>query len=173
MHAESPPQAVADNFQIRPSTAHDAMLILGFIRELAEYEKLAHEVTATEQDIQAQLFGPKPKAECVIAQLDGKPMGFALYFHNFSTFLGKPGLYLEDLYVKPEFRGRGYGKRLLAYLAKLAVARGCGRFEWAVLDWNAPAIRFYQGLGAEMLQSWRINRVSGRALQKLAADAHD
>ena len=160
-------------FHIRPSTTSDSALILGFIRELAEYEKLAHEVSATEQDIQTQLFGAKPRAECVIAELDGRPIGFALYFHNFSTFLGKPGLYLEDLYVQPEFRGRGYGKRLLTCLAKLALARGCGRFEWAVLDWNAPAIRFYQSLGAEMLQSWRINRVSGPALQKLAAGARD
>ena len=173
MNAKSPPQTAAGNFQIRPSTAHDAALILGFIRELAEYERLAHEVTATEQDIQAQLFGPKPKAECVIAQLDGKPIGFALYFHNFSTFVGKPGLYLEDLYVKPEFRGRGYGRRLLSYLARLAMARGCGRFEWAVLDWNAPAIRFYEGLGAKMMQSWRINRLSGSALQELAAETRD
>jgi len=173
MHAKSPLETAAGNFQIRPSTAHDAALILDFIRELAEYEKLAHEVTATEQDIQAQLFGSKPKAECVIAELDGKPIGFALYFHNFSTFVGKPGLYLEDLYIKPEFRGRGYGRRLLSYLAKLAVARGCGRFEWAVLDWNAPAIRFYASLGAEMMQSWRINRLSGSALQKLAAETRD
>ena len=170
MNAKSPPQTAAGDFQIRPSTVHDAALILGFIRELAEYEKLAHEVTATEQDIQAQLFGPKPKAECVIAEHDGKPIGFALYFHNFSTFVGKPGLYLEDLYIKPEFRGRGCGRQLLSYLAKLALARGCERFEWAVLDWNAPAIQFYASLGARMMQSWRINRLNGSALQKLAAE---
>lgn len=162
-----------DTFRIRPSTPHDAALILGFIRELAEYEKLAHEVTATEQDIQTQLFGPSPKAECVIAEVDGAPVGFALFFHNFSTFVGKPGLYLEDLYVKPEFRGKGFGRQLLSYLAKLALARDCGRFEWAVLDWNAPAIRFYKSLGARMMESWRINRLSGGALEKLAAEAHD
>lgn len=160
-------------FHIRPSTTSDSALILGFIRELAEYEKLAHEVTATEQDIQAQLFGSKPKAECVIAEFEGKAIGFALYFHNFSTFVGKPGLYLEDLYVKPAFRGKGYGRRLLSYLAKLAIERGCGRFEWAVLDWNAPAIRFYQSLGAKMMESWRINRLSGNALEKLAAETRD
>lgn len=164
---------VSDTFHIRPSTVRDAGLILGFIRELAEYEKLAHEVVATEADIRAQLFGPNPKAECVIAELDGKPVGFALYFHNFSTFVAKPGLYLEDLYVKPEFRGKGYGRRLLSYLAKLAVTCDCGRFEWAVLDWNAPAIHFYQGLGAKMMQSWRINRLSGNALQQLAAETRD
>lgn len=160
-------------FHIRPSTARDAALILGFIRELAEYEKLAHEVTATEQDIQLQLFGSNPKAECVIAELDGAPIGFALYFHNFSTFLAKPGLYLEDLYIKPQFRGHGYGRRLLSHLAKLAMTRGCGRFEWAVLDWNEPAIRFYQSFGAEMMEAWRINRLSGEALQKLAAEVQD
>jgi len=164
---------VDETFHIRPSTNRDAGLILGFIRELAEYEKLAHEVTATEQDIQTQLFGSSPKSECVIAELGGTAIGFALYFHNFSTFVGKPGLYLEDLYVKPAFRGKGYGRRLLSYLAKLAMTRGCGRFEWAVLDWNAPAIRFYQSLGAKMMESWRINRLSGAALQKLAAETHD
>lgn len=163
----------ANAVRIRPSTAHDSALILGFIRELAAYEKLAHEVTATEQDIQTQLFGSAPKAECVIAELDGQAIGFALYFHNFSTFVGKPGLYLEDLYIKPEFRGRGCGRRLLGYLAKLAIERGCGRFEWAVLDWNTPAIRFYQSLGAQMMQTWRINRLSGGALQKLAAETRD
>jgi GNAT superfamily N-acetyltransferase len=157
--------------RIRPATRADAALILGFIRELAEYEKLLHEVKATPADIEQQLFGPKPAAECVVAELDGKPAGFALFFHNFSTFLAKPGLYLEDLYVKPELRGKGVGKQLLAHLAALALQRDCGRFEWAVLDWNAPAIEFYQNLGAEMMQSWKINRLTGESLKKLAAEA--
>ena len=160
-----------DDFRIRPAAPADAALILSLIRELAEYEKLAHEVTATEADIRRALFGARPAAECVIAEAGGKPVGFALYFHNFSTFLGRAGIYLEDLYVKPEQRGKGYGKRLLAHLAKLTLERNCGRFEWAVLDCNAPAIKFYQGLGAEMMESWKINRLTGEALQKLAAEA--
>lgn len=163
----------ADTFHIRPSTAEDSALILGFIRELADYEKLAFEVAATEQDVQTQLFGARPRAECVIAEVEGSAIGFALYFHNFSTFLAKPGLYLEDLYVKQEFRGQGYGRRLLSYLAKLALDRGCGRFEWAVLDWNEPAIRFYQSLGAKIMDAWRINRLSGNALHKLADESRN
>ncbi|MGH8278101.1 MAG: GNAT family N-acetyltransferase [Gammaproteobacteria bacterium] len=162
-----------DTFRIRPSTAKDSALILGFIRELADYEKMAFEVTATEKDIRTQLFGEHPRAECVLAELDSKAIGFALYFHNFSTFLAKPGLYLEDLFIRREFRGRGYGRKLLSHLARLALARGCGRFEWAVLDWNEPAIRFYQSLGARILDDWRINRVSGSALEKLAGEARD
>src|SRR5579872_7442819 len=138
---------MSDSIHIRSAVAADVPLILGFIRELAEYEKLAHEVVATEAVLRESLFGARPAAECLIAESGGKPAGFALFFHNFSTFLGKPGLYLEDLYVKPELRGQGVGRKLLAHLARLAVSRGCGRFEWAVLDWNEPAIRFYQGLG--------------------------
>lgn len=161
------------HFRIRSARPGDAPLILNFIRELASYEKLSHEVTATESGIQDHLFSPHPKAECIIAEHDGTAIGFALYFHNFSTFLGKPGLYLEDLYVQPAFRGRGYGRRLLSHLAKLALARGCGRFEWAVLDWNAPAIGFYQKLGAKLMADWRINRLSGSALEKLASEAPD
>jgi GNAT superfamily N-acetyltransferase len=156
---------------IRPATAADAALILSLIRELADYEKMLDEVTATEADIRHTLFGPKPSAECVIAEHAGKPAGFALFFHNYSTFMGKPGLYLEDLYVKPELRGKGIGKLLLAHLAALALARGCGRFEWAVLDWNAPAIQFYQSLGAKMMESWKINRLAGEPLERLAAEA--
>ena len=160
-------------FRIRSAQAGDAPLILNFIRELASYEKLAHEVSATERDIQDNLFGAHPRAECIIAAHAGAAIGFALYFHNFSTFLGKPGLYLEDLYVQPAFRGRGYGRKLLSHLAKLALNRGCGRFEWAVLDWNAPAIGFYQRLGAKLMTDWRINRLSGSALEKLASEASD
>lgn len=159
------------HFFIRGARPDDAPLILNFIRELASYEKLAHEVSATKSDIERNLFGAHPKAECIIAEHAGTAIGFALYFHNFSTFLGKPGLYLEDLYVQPAFRGRGYGRKLLSHLAKLALVRGCGRFEWAVLDWNAPAIGFYQKLGANMMADWRINRLSGSALEKLASEA--
>ena len=160
-----------DDFRIRPAAHTDVALILSLIRELAVFEKLAHEVTATEADIRTALFGARPAAECVIAEAGGKPAGFALYFHNFSTFLGRAGIYLEDLYVKPDQRGKGYGKRLLAHLAKLTLERNCGRFEWAVLDWNEPAIKFYKSLGAEMMESWKINRLTGAALQKLASEA--
>jgi GNAT superfamily N-acetyltransferase len=158
---------------IRPARPHESALVLDLIRGLAEYEKLAHEVVATEQDIQSALFGKQPSAECLIAELGDTPIGFALFFHNFSTFAGKPGLYLEDLFIKPEFRGRGYGRKMLAHLANLAVQRGCGRFEWAVLDWNAPAIRFYESLGAKIKQEWKINRLNGDALKRLAAEAGD
>jgi GNAT superfamily N-acetyltransferase len=161
----------SETLHIRAAAPADAPLILQLIRELADYEKLSHHVVASEDSIRTALFGPKPAAECLIAELAGKPVGFALFFHNFSTFLGRAGLYLEDLYVQPEYRGKGVGRRLLAQLARLALQRGCGRFEWAVLDWNAPAIRFYQSLGAQMLEDWKINRLTGEALEKLAAEA--
>jgi GNAT superfamily N-acetyltransferase len=154
---------------IRAAQADDADLVLQFIHELAEYEKLAHEVRATREDIHAALFGPRPYAEAIIGCLDGQPCGFALFFHNFSTFLGKPGLYLEDLYVRPAARGRGLGTRMLAWLARLALERGCGRFEWAVLDWNEPALRVYRSLGARAADDWTIHRVTGEALVRLAA----
>jgi GNAT superfamily N-acetyltransferase len=154
--------------RIRPATAADVPLILRLIRELAEYEKLAHEVTATEADLHESLFGPRPIIEVLIAEADGDVAGYALFFHNYSTFLCKRGLYLEDLFVRPPFRGRGIGKVLLTHLAKLAVARGCLRFEWAVLDWNEPAIEFYRGLGARPLEDWTVFRVTGAALQQLA-----
>ena len=157
--------------RIRPAAPADVPLILTLIRELAEFEKLAGEVSATEADLKTALFGARPHAECVIAELGGKPAGFALFFHNFSTFLAKPGIYLEDLYVKPELRGKGVGRALLAHLASLALRRGCGRFEWAVLDWNEPAIGFYKSLGAKMMDDWKINRLTGKALEKLAAEA--
>jgi GNAT superfamily N-acetyltransferase len=162
---------MAETCRIRPAAPEDVPLILSLIRQLAEYEKLLHEVKATEAELKTALFGARPYAECVIAEMGGKPAGFALFFHNFSTFLAKPGLYLEDLYVKPELRGKGVGRKLLAHLAALALARGCGRFEWAVLDWNAPAIKFYKDLGAAMMETWKINRLTGKALEKLAADA--
>jgi GNAT superfamily N-acetyltransferase len=127
-----------------------------------------HEVQATEEGLQASLFGPRPAAEVVIARIEGQPVGFAVYFHNYSTFVGRPGLYLEDLFVLPDSRGKGYGKALMLHLARLAVERGCGRFEWSVLDWNQPSIEFYQSLGAELLPDWRICRVTGTALSQLA-----
>ncbi|MBI1761416.1 MAG: GNAT family N-acetyltransferase [Acidobacteria bacterium] len=154
--------------QIKPATAADVPLILAFIRGLAEYEKLAHEVIATEALLHEQLFSERPNAEVVIAYLVGEPVGFALFFHNFSTFLGRRGLYLEDLFVKPEVRGQGVGRALLGYLARLAVARGCGRFEWAVLDWNEPAIKFYKSLGTQPLNEWTVYRLTGEALNQLA-----
>ncbi len=153
---------------IRPGGEADCALILQFIRELAEYERLAHCVVVSEEALREHLFGASPRAEVLIAQVAREPVGFALYFHNFSTFLGQPGLYLEDLYVRPEFRGRGIGGTFLAALAGIAIERGCGRMEWAVLDWNQPAIDFYDSLGARQLNDWIMTRISGEALRELA-----
>ena len=155
--------------EMRVATEDDVPLILSFIRELAEYEKLSHEVVATEDVLRGSLFGERTGAEVVICSLSGTPAGFALFFHNFSTFLGRPGLYLEDLYVKPEMRGRGLGRALLVHLAKLARERGCGRMEWSVLDWNEPAIKLYKGIGAVPMDEWTVYRVTGEALENLAA----
>lgn len=152
---------------IRPAVREDAGRILAFIRELAEYEKLAHEAVADEAGLARQLFGPTPRAEVLIAEVDGEAAGFALFFHNFSTFVGKPGLYLEDLFVRPEHRGLGIGQALLRRLAQLAVERGCGRFEWSVLDWNVNAIGFYERMGATVMPDWRICRVTGDALRAM------
>jgi GNAT superfamily N-acetyltransferase len=156
--------------RIEPATERDVPLIFSLIRGLAEYEKLAHDVTATEEKLRETLFGPRPAAEVVIAYADGTPAGFALFFHNYSTFLAQPGVYLEDLYVLPEWRGRGIGKRLLTHLAKIAVERNCGRLEWSVLDWNEPAIGFYKRLGARLMEEWSIFRVTGDALRTLAGE---
>ena len=156
---------------IRPATEADLPLILRFIRELADYEKLAHEVVADEASLRRALFPAAPAtplAHCVIATADDEPAGFALYFFNYSTFLARPGLYLEDLFVRPAFRGRGLGKALLLHLAQIANARGCGRMEWAVLDWNQPAIAFYESLGARRMQEWQICRLTGEALSRYA-----
>ncbi|MHC5375170.1 N-acetyltransferase family protein [Enterococcus sp. LJL120] len=153
---------------IRRATEQDVPLILNFIKELAVYEKMLTDVTATEELLRENLF-EKQRAEVIIGEVDEQPVAFALFFTNFSTFVGKPGLYLEDLFVKPEFRGAGFGQQILAYLANLAVARDYGRFEWVVLDWNQPSIDFYQKMGAVAMDEWRIFRVSGPALEKLAA----
>ena len=152
---------------LRPAAPSDLPAILGFIRELAAYERLEHQVVATEALLAEHLFGPRPAAEVVIAEVDGRAVGFALFFHNFSTFLGRPGMFLEDLYVQPHARGLGIGRALLRHLAGLAVERGCGRLDWNVLDWNAPAIGFYQKLGAEVLPDWRTCRLTGDALKAL------
>ena len=155
--------------EIRPGTEEDVPLILSFIRELAEYERLSHEVVASEEMLRESLFGERRVAEVLLGYLDGAPAGFALFFHNFSTFLGRPGIYLEDLYVKPEFRGAGVGRALLVHLARIARERGCGRLEWSVLDWNEPAIGFYKRLGASPVSGWTVYRVTDEALEGLAA----
>jgi GNAT superfamily N-acetyltransferase len=154
---------------LRPARRDDIPLILALIGELAEYERLADEAVATAADLEMALFGPRPAAEVAIAECDGRPAGFALFFVSFSTFVGKPGLYLEDLFVRPPFRGRGVGRRLMTHLARLAVERGYGRFEWSVLDWNTPAIDFYRRLGARPMDGWTVQRVDGDALRALAA----
>jgi GNAT superfamily N-acetyltransferase len=155
--------------RVRNAIAEDVPLILDLIRELAEYEKLSHEVVVTEDGLRRSLFGELPAAEVMIGEFEGLPAAFALFFHNFSTFLGKPGIYLEDLYVRPRFRGRGMGKAMLVRLARLARERGCGRLEWSVLDWNEPSIRFYESLGAVAMNDWTVHRVTGEALDRLAA----
>ena len=153
---------------IRPAEAHELPLVLEFIRELAVYERLEHEVQVTTADLAVALFGPRPFAEVVFACLEGEPVGFALFFQNFSTFLGKPGIYLEDLFVRPQARGHGIGRRLLAWLAHTTLERGCARLDWAVLDWNLPSIGFYRSLGAVAQDQWTTMRVSGAALERLA-----
>jgi GNAT superfamily N-acetyltransferase len=167
-----PPEPIATQdpgTTLRFATEADVPTILDLIRGLADYEKLAHEVVADEATLARSLFGGRQVAEVVIADHEGTPAGFALFFHNFSTFLGLPGIYLEDLFVRPELRGRGIGESLLAFLGKLSVERGCGRLEWSVLDWNEPAIRFYLRLGAVRMEEWTVHRVTGEALHALAA----
>ncbi len=154
---------------IAPAQPADAALIVALVRELAEYERLLQDVRITPDDVHRDLFGPRAFAEAVIARVGDEPAGFALWFHNYSTFAGRPGLYLEDLFVRPAFRGRGYGEALLRYLARVTVERGCARFEWSVLDWNEPAIAFYRKLGAVPMDDWTVQRVSGDALLALAA----
>ncbi len=156
------------NLRLRFATADDVGQILRFIKGLAEYERLAHEVVADEATLRANLFGERRVAEVIIAELHGAPAGFALFFHSFSTFLGRPGVYLEDLFVEPDLRGKGVGRELLSCLARLALDRGCGRLEWSVLDWNQPAIRFYENLGAQAMDEWTVYRVTGDPLAALA-----
>ncbi len=162
-------ERVSSPARLRPAEPADVPQILRFIRDLAAYEKLEHQVVATEPQLADHLFGDRPMAEVVMAEIDGRPAGFALFFPNFSTFLGRPGLYLEDLYVAPEFRGCGVGRQLLQHLAHLAITRGWGRMDWNVLDWNEPAVGFYQRLGATVMPDWRTCRLSGDALARLAS----
>ena len=154
--------------KLRPATIDDVPLILQFIRELAEYERMLDDVVATEDMLRETLFGPRPAAEVILCHEGDVPAGFALFFHNYSTFRGRPGIYLEDLFVRPEFRGKGYGKLLLATLAQLCVERNCARLEWWVLDWNTPSINFYKNLGALPMDEWTVYRLTGAALSKLA-----
>ena len=157
-----------DDFFIRKAEKADVSLVLDFIKKLAAYERLSHEVVATEEQLTKYLFGEEQVAEVVLGYYRDVPVGFALYFYNFSTFLAKPGIYLEDLYVLEEQRGMGFGKALLTYLARLAVEKDCGRLEWAVLDWNEPSIEFYKSLGANIMEEWLVNRLSGEGLIKLS-----
>ena len=157
-----------ENFAIRPATAADVPIILELIRALATYERAPNDVTATEDGLSKVLFGEKPAAEVLLAFENETAVGFAVFFHNFSTWLGRPGLYLEDLFVRPEDRGKGYGRALLIHLAKIARARGCGRMEWAVLDWNEPAIEFYRKLGAKSMDEWTVFRLKRDGIAKLA-----
>jgi len=161
--------STTENFKIRPAEESDVKLILQFIKGLGEYEKLSHEVVATEEKLRKTLFKQK-MAEVIIGEYGGEPVGFALFFHNYSTFLGQAGIYLEDLYIIPEMRGKGFGKTMLKHLAKLAVDRDCGRLEWACLDWNEPSICFYKGLGAKALEDWTVYRVTGETLVEMAKD---
>ncbi len=158
----------AAQFTIRPANIADIPLILQLIRDLATYERAPNDVTATEEQLGQVLFGDKPSAEVVLGFEGEWPVGFAVFFHNFSTWLGRPGLYLEDLFVQPEKRGRGYGRALLAHLAGIARERGCGRMEWAVLDWNDPAIQFYRKLGATPMEEWTVFRLTSDGISKLA-----
>ncbi len=156
---------------IRPATPNDVPLIQQFIRDLAEYERSPDSAVATQKDLMRDGFGPEPKYRCIIAEWDGKPAGFAFFFYNYSTWQGRPGLYLEDLFVKPSFRGKGIGKALLLHLAQIAVDENCGRFQWQVLDWNTPAIDFYKSLGAKTMNEWLTMRVEGDDIRKLANSA--
>lgn len=158
-----------EHVTIVPARPDDVPIILGLIKALADYERLSDQVVATEAGLRVQLFGDRPAAEVVLAHVDDTVVGFALFFHNFSTFLGQPGLYLEDLFVVPEWRGRGVGRQLLAYLAALAVERRCGRMEWSVLDWNTSAIGFYERLGATLMKDWKLCRLTGESLARAAA----
>lgn len=153
---------------IRPARRDDVPLLLTFIRDLAEYERLSHEVTATERDLAETLFGPRPGAEVLLGFTANQPAAFALFFPNYSTFLGKPGIYLEDLFVRPAWRGKGFGRAMLSAVASIAVERGCGRLEWSCLDWNEPSIGFYKSLGARAMEDWTVYRLTGETLRSFA-----
>ncbi len=158
------------SLSIRPAAASDAALVFAFIRELAEYERLAHEVDATEDDIATALFGPDPRVFADIAEWEGEPAGFALWFYNFSTFRGRHGIYLEDLFVRPEFQSKGIGRALLRHLARRCITEGLPRLEWWVLDWNEPALRVYRSIGAVPMEEWTVQRMTGEALRQLAEE---
>jgi GNAT superfamily N-acetyltransferase len=158
----------ADDLEITPATEDDLPVILGLIKALAEYEHLSHEVQATEEGLRISLFGPRPMAEVVLARIEGRPVAFAVFFHNYSTFVGRPGLYLEDLFVLPDYRRRGIGRRLLKHLAGIAVARNCGRMEWAVLEWNEDAIHLYRGVSARSMDDWMLFRLTADQIRHLA-----
>jgi GNAT superfamily N-acetyltransferase len=162
---------MSDNVRIVAATENDTPTILHMIRGLAEYEKLSDRVTATEATLREQLFGPRPAAEVCLVYVGDEPIGFAVFFWSFSTFASRPGLYLEDLFIQPKWRGRGFGRQLLVHVAKLAVARGCDRMNWAVLPWNQPAIDFYRRLGAEKVTEWEGFKIAGEAFERLARDA--
>jgi GNAT superfamily N-acetyltransferase len=162
---------IMSNLRIVNAVESDVPVILDFIKQLAEYEKLSHQVVATVETLEKSLFGQRANAQVILAELDGRKVGFAIFYTNFSTFLGKPGIYLEDLFVVPEARGKGIGKKLLAYLARLTKERDYGRLDWAVLDWNKPSIDFYESIGAKPLSDWIVYRLQGEALQKMAERA--
>lgn len=164
MHATNKPR-----FEIKPATEADLSAILTFIRKLADYERLSQEVVATEELLRKTLFGERRTAEVAIGYLENNPIGFVLFFHNYSTFLGRPGLYIEDLFVDEVYRRRGFGRRLLLHVARLAKERGCGRLEWSVLDWNEPAINFYKKLGAVPMSEWTVFRITGKSLDELSS----
>lgn len=168
---EGMPSSDSTPFQLRRAQAGDTAAILGLIRELAIYEHLEDQVEATEEKLRHTLFGPRPYASVILAEVDGHAVGYALFFYNYSTFLAKPGIFLEDLFVKPAFRKRGIGKALLVELARIAQENGCGRFEWMVLDWNAPSIAFYEAMGARKVDGWSVMRVTGDPLSELASKA--
>ncbi|PPS46157.1 GNAT family N-acetyltransferase [Chroococcidiopsis sp. TS-821] len=161
-------RALSSELNLRPATPNDVSVLFSLIQALAEYEKLSHAVTGSAEALREHLFSAQPYVEAIIAEVKGQAVGFALFFHNYSTFLTQPGIYLEDLFVLPEYRRQGIGKALIKYLAQLAVERGCGRLEWSVLDWNEPAIAFYRRMGAAVLPDWRICRVTGEAIASIA-----
>jgi GNAT superfamily N-acetyltransferase len=157
-------------FVIRGANCADSQLLLGFIKELAQYEKLSHEAVATSAILEQNLFGERPYAEVLIAEFQGQAIGYALFFHSFSTFTGRPGIYVEDIYVQPQLRGKGFGKCLMSYIARLAIERNCSRMEWSVLDWNEPSIQFYRSIGAVAMDGWSVQRLDGAALGNFAAE---